>query len=117
MTPNPQPAAAAAPDEMRTLAIIVYGLYIAAVLTCGMAGIIGVVLAYLKRDQAAGTIWHSHFENAIHAFWAWFMLMAIGIVTAPFLIGFVVIGGAFVYFVYRAIRGLIAVLEDRPYAP
>lgn len=106
----------ASPSDTRTLAIIVYGLYLAAVVTCGAAGIAGVILAYIRRDTAHGTLWESHFENAIQAFWIWVVLMAAGIVTAPFLIGFLVMGVAFVYFLYRTIKGLIAVLEDRPYA-
>jgi uncharacterized membrane protein len=110
----PSPSVPAATDT-RTLAIIVYGLYIGAVVTCGVAGLVGVVIAYIKRDEARGTVWHSHFENAIHAFWAWFLLMAVGIVTSWFLIGFLVMGAAFVYFLYRTIKGLIAAIESRPY--
>lgn len=110
----PSPSVPTATDT-RTLAIIVYGLYIGAVVTCGVAGVVGVVIAYIKRDEARGTVWHSHFENAIHAFWAWFIMMAIGIATAWFLIGIVVIGAAFVYFLYRTVKGLIAAVDSRPY--
>ena len=42
-------------------------------------------------------------------------MMVIGIATAWFLIGIVVIGAAFVYFLYRTIKGLIAAVESRPY--
>jgi uncharacterized membrane protein len=102
-------------SDTRTLAIIVYGLYIASVLTCGLAGIAGVILAYVKRDEARGTLWGTHFENAIQTFWAWALLMLLGIVTSWFLIGFVVMGAAFVYFLYRTIKGLVAAVESRPY--
>src|SRR5476649_1887516 len=54
----PSPSVPAATDT-RTLAIIVYGLYICAVVTCGVAGLVGVVIAYIKRDEARGTVWHS----------------------------------------------------------
>lgn len=101
--------------DTRTLALIVYGLYIGAVVTCGIAGVAGVVLAYIKRDESRGTVWHSHFENAIHAFWAWFMMMVIGILTIWFVVGLFIIGGAFIYFLYRTIKGLIAAIESRPY--
>ncbi len=109
------PAPAAPATDTRTLAIIVYGLYIGAVVTCGGAGLAGVILAYVKRDEARGTLWHSHFENAIQAFWVWFGLMVVGILTSWFLIGFVVMGVAFVYFLYRTIKGLIAAVDSRPY--
>jgi len=103
-------------DASRSLAIIVYGLYLAAALTCGAAGIAGVIVAYIKRDSVRGTPWESHFENAIQAFWIWVVLMAAGIVAVPLLgLGFVVMGGAFVYFLYRTLKGLMAAVESRPY--
>jgi uncharacterized membrane protein len=69
----------------------------------------------VKRDDSIGTPWHSHFENAIHAFWIWLILFAVGIVLSPVLIGIPVIVGAFVYFLYRTIKGLVAAIESRPY--
>ncbi len=101
--------------DTRTLAIIVYGLYIGAVLTGGIAGIVGVVLAYIKRDESRGTIWQSHFENAIQAFWIWLILFVIGVATTWLVIGIFVIGAAFIYFLYRTIKGLVAAIESRPY--
>ena len=112
---TPQPLPAAAPGDTRTLALIVYGLYIAAIFTCGLAGIAGVILAYIKRDETVGTIWHSHFENAIQAFWAWLGIAIIGAVLTPVLIGFPILGIAVVYFLYRTIKGLVAAVENRPY--
>ena len=114
--PQPAPPVVSPPaTDTRMLAIIVYGLYIGAVLTGGLAGIAGVILAYIKRDEARGTIWESHFENAIHAFWIWLMLFVVGVATSWLLIGFVVIGFAFVYFIYRTVKGLVAAIESRPY--
>jgi uncharacterized membrane protein len=104
-----------ASTDTRTLALIVYGLYLGALFTGGAAGLAGVILAYVKRDDSVGTPWHSHFENAIHAFWIWLILFAVGIVLSPVLIGIPVIVGAFVYFLYRTIKGLVAAIESRPY--
>jgi len=112
----PQPPALSPPaTDTRTLAIIVYGLYIGAVLTGGLAGIAGVILAYIKRDESRGTIWESHFNNAIQAFWAWAIMFVIGVVTAWLVVGIFVIGAAFIYFLYRTIKGLLAAIESRPY--
>ncbi len=112
----PQPSTVSPPaTDTRMLAIIVYGLYIGAVVTCGLAGVAGVILAYIKRDESRGTIWESHFENAIQAFWAWAILFVIGVATAWFVVGIFVILAAFVYFLYRTIKGLIAAIESRPY--
>lgn len=104
-----------ASTDTRTLAIIVYGLYLGALFTGGAAGLAGVILAYVKRDESIGTLWHSHFENAIHAFWIWLILFAVGIVLSWVLIGIPIIVGAFVYFLYRTIKGLVRAIENRPY--
>ncbi len=114
-TAPPTTAPAVPATDTRTLAIIVYGLYLGAVFTCGAAGIAGVILAYVKRDEARGTVWESHFQNAIQAFWIWAGLMVLGVATFWFLIGFIVMGAAFVYFLYRTVKGLIAAIESRPY--
>ena len=112
----PQSAVPAAGSDLRTLAIVVYGLYLGgAFLTCGIAGIAGVILAYVKRDETVGTVWHSHFENAIQAFWIWLMLFVVGVATSWILIGIPIIGIAFLYFLYRTIKGLVAAIESRPY--
>ncbi len=117
ISPQPTvPFAAPSGTDTRSLAIIVYGLYLGALLCAGLSGLAGVVLAYIKRDETKGTIWASHFENAIHAFWVWFGLCAIGVLTAWFLVGFLFIAAGFVYFIYRTIKGLILAIESKPYA-
>lgn len=115
-TPTPQTPLIAA-DENRLMAIVIYGLYIAALISCGLAGIAGVIVAYIKRGEARGTIWESHFDNQINAFWVWFVLFAIGIPgVLVFGLGILLIGFAFVWFLYRAIKGLLLALENKPYA-
>jgi uncharacterized membrane protein len=117
---SPPPAAPVAPiatpmDDTRTLVIIVYGLYLAALLCVGLSGIAGVILAYVKRDEARGTIWHSHFENAIQAFWIWLGLTVIGLLTVWLVIGFFIIIGAYIYFAYRTIKGLVRAVDSQAY--
>ena len=109
------PATVASGGDTRTLVIIVYGLYLAALLCFGLSGIAGVILAYIKRDDAKGTIWESHFENAIHAFWIWFGLSVLGILTIWFIIGFLILLLAYVYFAYRTIKGLVQAIESKAY--
>jgi len=102
-------------DASRSLAIIVYGLYLAAALTCGAAGIAGVIVAYIKRDSVRGTPWESHFENAIQAFWVWFGLSVLGFLTVWLVIGFFILIAAYVYFAYRTIKGLVRAVDSKPY--
>lgn len=103
-------------SENRTMAIVVYGLYLAALpFSCGIAGIIGVIIAYVKRRDARGTIWESHFDNQISTFWAWFALSVVGVLTVWLLIGFAVLVAAYVWFLYRTVKGLVHALEGRAY--
>lgn len=112
---NPVPVPAAQ-DELRTVAIVIYILYLAAVISAGFAGIVGVIVAYVKRDDAKGTIWESHFSNQIEAFWVWLALFVAGCATVWFFfLGVIVIVVAFIWFLYRTIKGLLRALEAQPY--
>ena len=116
ISPQPaQPLRVASSDDSRTLVIVLYGLYLGALLCVGLSGIAGVILAYIKRDEAKGTVWESHFENAIHAFWIWFALSVVGVLTSWLVVGFFVLIGAYIYFAYRTIKGLIAAIDSKPY--
>lgn len=113
----PQPGLPIVQDDVRTVAIVVYVLYLAAAFSGGIAGIAGVIVAYIKRDESRGTIWESHFENQITSFWTWLLLFVAGICTAWMLgLGVLLIIGAFVFILYRTIKGLLRAIESRPYA-
>jgi uncharacterized membrane protein len=111
------PAPAAARSDDRAIVLVVYGLYLFALLSCGLAGIAGVIVACVKRHDVIGTLWESHFDNQINAFWGWFALVVAGAVMIPlFGLGLIVIGAAFVWFLYRTIKGLLRALESQAYA-
>jgi uncharacterized membrane protein len=118
---SPQMAPQTAPvpvvqDELRAPAIAVYILYLAAVISAGVAGIVGVIVAYVKRDDAKGTVWESHYKNQIEAFWVWLVLFVVGILTVwVFFIGLAIIAIAFIWFLYRTIKGLLRAMESQPY--
>lgn len=116
--PPPAPAISTTPTDIdaRTYTIIIYGLYLGAVICGGATGIVGVVMAYIKRAEYKGTIWESHIENAIHAFWVWFLLFVAGIpLLLAFGAGVLLMAAAFIYFLYRTIKGLIAAVDGKPY--
>jgi uncharacterized membrane protein len=133
-----------APDsaDIRTVLLIAYGLFVLAIFN-GASAIVGVVLAYVKRDAARGTIWESHFRNLIHVFWIGLIIAVIALAVLlqafgglaislfatngnppPMLIGWLVAlvpvfyGGALlflIWFMYRTMRGLIRTIESKPY--
>jgi len=110
------PTPSAAKSDDRAIVLAVYALYLFAVVSCGLAGIAGVIVAYVKRDDARGTLWESHFDNQINTFWSWLGLTAAGVVLLlAFGLGIIIIAIAFVWFLYRTIKGLLRALESKPY--
>ena len=123
------PPAATAPQAPVTAALIVYALFaitaIGGVIGSGFVmfaplfailGIVGVVIAYVKRGEARGTWTESHFDWLISTFWwslLWSVLVAvIGGLLMLVLIGFLLvpIGLAVVsiWVIYRVVRGYLA---------
>jgi uncharacterized membrane protein len=127
--------------EPRVMALIAYGLFVAALFN-GVTAIVGVVLAYVMRGNYRGTIWEGHFRNLIHVFWITAVVLAVTIAIAvegfggmfyalltnrdpgPALAGLLfllapllaIIGLVFlVWFLYRTVRGVIHALEDKAY--
>ena len=107
MNASQQPAPPDAHKELRDMATLVYALYTASILA-GVTLIGGVVVAYLKRDEAAGTWLESHYRWQIRTFW-WLLLWgAIGFVTAIILVGFAILAAAAIWFIYRVAKGWLA---------
>lgn len=139
---QPQPAPAA-PVDLRPLVIVCYFLFLLACIN-GFTAIIGAVIAHIRRRDAAGTVWQSHFANLILVFWVvvaavlililgfplglwasfsyqffthpWFFLIwPPWFLIFPFVFGLIVFPVLVVWYFYRTIRGLIRAAEARPY--
>jgi uncharacterized membrane protein len=121
--------------EVRVMAIVCYALFILA-LANGITGIVGVVLAYIKRADARGTIWESHFTNLIRVFWsgvAVFALLLVAIIFGAFGVANSVQTNAFpgvlflipvlwilgvayvVWYLYRTVKGIVQALDNKAY--
>jgi uncharacterized membrane protein len=118
MTMN-QGSVPAADSSSRISAIIVYGLYLVGWPCLHLPTVAGLILAYIKRDDARGTLWESHFDNQISIFWTSLVggiaagilcLTGIGLVVGLPMIAVIV-----VWFLYRSIKGLLRAIEGRPY--
>ena len=128
--------------DVRAMLLIAYGLFVLAIFN-GATAIVGLVLVYVKRDEARGTIWESHFRNLIHVFWIGLSVAVIALAVLlqafgglafslfatngnppPLLIGwlialvpvFYIAAVIFViWYMYRTLRGLIHAIESKPY--
>ena len=92
---------------------IVQALYIATYFT-GITCIIGVVIAYAKRAEAAGTVYESHLTYAIRSFWIGLILTVIGTVLIFVGIGVIILILAGLWWLVRLVRPVIALVDDRP---
>jgi uncharacterized membrane protein len=90
----------------------------------GWPSIIGVIISYVKRGDAAGTWLQSHFRWQIRTFW-YAMLWATVVVLVSLPLTIVLIGfatwaiGLFalgVWATYRIVRGWLALNEGKPLA-
>lgn len=88
----------------------------------GWPSIIGVIINYVKRSDAAGTYLESHFRWQIRTFWfalLWAVVVGIaGALLAIVLVGFAIwIVGLFVlgvWAIYRVARGWMRLADRRP---
>ncbi len=105
----------ALPDTL--WAHIAYGLY--ASLLLGVSAplvIIGAVLAHVNRKSARGTWLESHYVWQIRTFWIALPVTLVGSFTAIFLIGWVFLLAAWLWVVYRAIKGWLLLYREDPIA-
>ena len=99
--------------SLKTLATVIYALY-ALSLFSGITAIVAIVLNYIKLDDTRGTWLESHFRWQIRTFWwsvVWFVL---GALTWIILVGWVVLGVAGVWFIYRIAKGWLNLNDGKP---
>jgi uncharacterized membrane protein len=127
------PAAPSSLDSLVTWTHFIYALHAFSLLTgvlgaatvigaflVGWPSIIAVILNYVKRSEARGTWLESHFRWQIRTFWfglLWvalclmFIVMTLGI---GILIAWLPLAFITVWFIYRIVRGWLALNDRRP---
>jgi uncharacterized membrane protein len=135
-SPVPVPPAPGSPaPSLVTTTLIVYVLFaIAAVVPLlahgfplvlplfGVIGIVGVIIAYVKRGEAAGTWLASHYRWLIRTFWfsvLWGVIGAIVfavllIILVGIVIGYVIWVATTIWVIYRLIRGYLLFKDSKP---
>lgn len=83
---------------------LVYILY-AATFIVPFTGIAGAIVAYVNRDEAAGTWLESHYRWQIRTFWIWLLFTVIGFITVFILIGFLILAATIVWYIVRIVIG------------
>ena len=84
----------------------------------GIAGIVGVIVAYAKRGDAQGTWVASHLAWLIRTFWWSLLWDIIAVLLFITLIGipvaFVILVATSIWGIYRVTRGLLAFKDSAP---
>jgi uncharacterized membrane protein len=94
------------------MAVVCYVLHLVGSVA-GVTSIVGLVLNYVKRD-GYDELFDSHHAWMIRSFWWAILWCVLGLVTLVIGVGFVILFVAWVWYIYRHVRGLIALLNGEP---
>jgi uncharacterized membrane protein len=118
---HPEPAPPAPQEQtLRKIVLFDYLLHIAGLLlTMGLLSVVALIINYIKREDANGTIYRSHMDWMIRTFW-WFLFWVV-ISFIPVLMLAALSAGllAFLFlipslwFLYRMIKGLLRLVDGR----
>ena len=116
----PSPGGGRSPQELsglRTVALAVYALQ-ALSFFWGLPAVVAIVINYIKREDARGTVYESHFDWQIRTFWWGLIWTLVGIALIfAFGLGLIVLGVAYVWLIYRIVNGFLKLTESKPVHP
>jgi uncharacterized membrane protein len=139
-----EPDAQRSSETERAVVLASYGLFLFGI-TNGLTTLIGAMIAFIRRDDARGTIWESHYRNMLTAFTVSIiigLLMLTMVLSGVFTVIGLAFGSAFwdgnwmlglpllgaavplamlgfavfgLWYLYRMIRGFLRALDDKAY--
>ncbi len=103
--------------SLRTITTVVYALQ-ALSFAFGVTALVGLIINYVKRDDVAGTLYESHFNWQIRTFW-WGLLWGVlgSILIFAFGLGLVVLFVAWIWAIYRVVKGWLKLNDGKPVMP
>jgi uncharacterized membrane protein len=106
-------------ESLVQLTHVTYALFALGLLSAGLIAVAGLILAYVKLDDARGTYIESHFRWLIRTFWwglGWTALVWLFVIVT-FGIGiffaWIPWGIIWIWFAYRIIKGWLRLTEKR----
>ena len=111
---NEQSPEGKSPIDLRTLTHVAYGLFALGLLSGGVFGVATVaamVLLYVKRPDAAGTVYAAHFDWLMQTFWWGLLALVISGIATYIYIGWIGVSATGIWILYRLIKGWLALLE------
>jgi uncharacterized membrane protein len=103
--------------SLKTITTVVYALQ-ALSFAFGVTALVGLIINYVKRDDVAGTLYESHFKWQIRTFW-WGLLWGVlgSILIFAFGLGLVVLFVAWIWAIYRVVKGWLKLNDGKPVMP
>ena len=103
--------------SLNTITTVVYALQ-ALSFAFGVTALVGLIINYVKRDDVAGTVYESHFNWQIRTFW-WGLLWGVlgSILIFAFGLGLVVLFVAWIWAIYRVVKGWLKLNDGKPVMP
>lgn len=102
---------------LKNIAMVVYILQALSFLW-GLTAIVGVIVNYVKRDDARGTVYESHFDWQIRTFWWGLVWAVVGVLLIVAMgLGFLVMFVAWIWAIYRVVKGWLKLTEGKPVFP
>lgn len=101
-------------EEAKTNALVAYLLMAVGIFT-GIFWLIGAIWAMVKKEDAKNTLYYEHYSNIISTFWWGLLWTVIGILTWVLVIGMFIVFIAWIWSVYRIIKGLALITSNKPY--
>ena len=103
--------------SLRQIALVVYILQ-ALSFFFGLTAVIGVIINYIKKEDAAGTLYQSHFDWQIRTFWWGLVWGVVGFVLIFALgLGLLVLLVAWIWAIYRVVKGWLKWNDGQPVFP
>ena len=93
---------------------VIYVLYLLALISGGITALIGVIVAYVYKDDAPEWL-RTHYELQIRTFWFGLVVGAIGVALSWILIGVPILLALAVWWIIRCVKGLKYVGDRQPY--
>ena len=117
------PDQSAPPEAAIQITHITYALFALGLLSAGLIAIAGLVVAYIKRDDAEGSYLRAHYSWLIVTFWwsvlwaalAWIFFFLFTLITLGIgiVVAWIPLTIVWVWCAYRIIKGWLRLTEKR----
>lgn len=92
----------------------IVGLLYAGSYMTGLSGLIGLVLAYVWKGEPHEPWEATHYTYLIRSFWIGLAAIIVGVFTMLIGIGFLLLGGAGIWFLVRLVLSLVNAQKRQP---